>query len=165
MSQAWVLLGSALLGAVVGGMASFAASLLVDRYRLRRETRARIYDELMEDAIEEVTRRVRLAEKGGTDANALAILPRLRRAVVVAGKKDIKQISGWQHAYSGLLELEQRVAALRSEGTNPDEVPLHEEVKGHGNQVLEGLEEYSTWLERRLAAPLSGTPQTSERSS
>lgn len=158
--EAWISIGSALLGAVVGGAASLVASVIIDRVRLRREARVRIYDEYMYDAVGDAARWVRLAQDRkipGVDVNNLDGLAQLRRTAVVAGKRDVEQIKPWQPAYDDLIDLSIDLgrARRRQGGIDPAELePLFERAEHSGRQVLQGLHSYSEWLEKHLGGSL-----------
>jgi hypothetical protein len=91
----WAGLLGAMVGAVVGGAATLFASLIVERQRVARETRIRMYDELVPaildgylgyastripaEATDETKEYVREYER---------LLRELERASVIAGRKD-----------------------------------------------------------------------------
>jgi hypothetical protein len=52
-TSVWIPLVAALLGALVGGMATLVASVLVKRWELRMATRIRMYDELLPAPLEQ----------------------------------------------------------------------------------------------------------------
>jgi hypothetical protein len=161
-NEAAIALGSALLGAVVGGVASLAASLLVDRWRIRQEVRVRIYEELLYDAVGGAGRLCRLARErlipGEADA-ALADVARVRRAAVIAGRRDVRVISSWLDEYASLTEIAIEFGRVRNQsgGVGGETLnPLFHRAEAASLQVLKGLHEYSKWLENRLAGRLAG---------
>lgn len=167
--EVWIPLGSALLGAVVGGVASLGASVVIDRIRLSRDTRVRIYDEYLGRAVGEVARLVRLAEDGQIDVHSMEViqaLAQVRRAAVIAGRKDVRQIAHWQAAYSALSDLDTEIGALRwgsDGGVDQAQLkPLLKRVSENGYQTLWGLHAYSRWLEQRLAGRMAGPAHPSK---
>lgn len=153
----WIPLASALLGAVVGGAASLLASIFVDRLRLRRETRVRLYDEHIGEAAAAVARWGARSGEGGIDLEqnaALLAMAKVRRAAVIAGKADLEQVQQWEDAYHALRRLSIEIASLRATGSgvmNPEERDrLLPQVISNTEQVYKGLSDYLRWLEKRL---------------
>lgn len=145
---------AALLGAAVGGVASLGGSVVVDRMRLRRETRVRIYDEYIGEAIAALGRWLERSDRGGIDLEnnaALLALAQVRRASVIAGRTDRQQTDQWQSAYDTLCDLSIQIAHL-GRPPDPDERDkLLKEVAKHSRLVMQGLRNYLEWLQRRLS--------------
>lgn len=122
----WVTFAAALLGAAVGGIASAFGSAVVSRRALARETRIRIYDELLpgfpnwqHDTFE-------------------ARLDELNRAAVIAGRRDRRKAAEIHLAY--LLVKESNTGeAHRDDWWNDVE------------RYLDAVAEYKQWLERQIA--------------
>jgi hypothetical protein len=100
VSDVWVALLAALLGAIVGGMATLAASVLVKRWELKKTARIRMYDELMPALYREVrdwsvaiVQVDRGYEQEPMPPPTFAFLDRtgeLHRAGVIAGTKEAR---------------------------------------------------------------------------
>ncbi len=153
----WVPFASAFVGAVVGGASSLFASIFVDRLRLRREMRFRIYDDYIAEAAAAVARWELRSRQGNIDLEqntALLALAQVRRAAVIAGKTDLKQIKEWEGAYLALCDLSREIAALPATGSgavDPKErARILPQVAAHAEDVMKGLGAYLQWLEKRL---------------
>jgi hypothetical protein len=96
-SGIWVPLLAALLGALVGGVATLTGSVLVKRWELRKTTRIRMYDELL-PALFEQYRRIVMTMRYFSERGELSPTPprmdliedagELRRAGVIAGGRE-----------------------------------------------------------------------------
>lgn len=147
---------AALLGAVVGGMASLLAGIVVDRQRLRRETRVRIYDDHMpqvQTSLEELRDRSRRGVVY-TDYHAvLTNLAQIRRAMFIVGTEDRKRAARWASAYHALVALESRLindAGGPTQFSGAERKAALSEVATHTENVIEELKSYQKWLEDRL---------------
>lgn len=156
-SPIWVPFASALVGAVVGGLASFGGSIFVDRLRLRREMRVRLYDGEIRHAVALVSRWHKVTAGGNIDRQhpeALAAIEQVRRSAVVAGKKDRRQVQQWVDAYHALGGLSgdiDRHSAIASGLVDPTERRrLLDEARRQTQRVLDGLTSYEEWLQERL---------------
>lgn len=157
IADVWIALGSALLGAVVGGAASLLASIYVDRLRLRREMRVRIYDEHIGEATAALARWETRSRDGSIDLEhnaALLALAQVRRAAVIAGKEDLAQVAKWEDAYKALARLSIDLGRLPAKGSGLVDPKARDAVL---SQIIEniqpiwqGLTDYLTWLEKRL---------------
>lgn len=150
----WVTLVAALLGASVGGAASLAASIVVDRLRLRREMRVRIYDEYIEEAVALVARWYEKSKDDLIDMqsdHALAALAQIRCAAVIAGKADRRQTNQWAEAYRALVDLNAKTDSLSSSHPHrSSREQLLREVVTHTDTVTRELNAYSEWLGKKL---------------
>lgn len=151
---AWVTLGAALLGAGVGGAASLAASIVVDRLRLRREMRVRIYDEYIGEATGPLARWYQKSKDGLVDMESyevLAALAQIRRASIIASKADRRKTKQWEDAHRALAGLDTKLHTLSSGPHSSDRDQLLGEVVTHTHTVITGLNDYSEWLGKKLA--------------
>lgn len=156
-TDALIAFGAALLGAVVGGAASLLGSVIVDRLRLRRETRVRLYDNYIGEATAALARWETCSREGSIDLEhnaALMALAQVRRAAVIAGKADVKQVAQWDDAYKALGRLSIDLGRLPAKGSGIVDPEARDAVL---SQVIEniqpiwkGLTDYLKWLERRL---------------
>lgn len=165
LADVWVPLGSVLLGALVGGLASLGGSVIVDRLRLRREMRIRIYDEHLSEATSALARWWTRSHEGSIDLEhnaALMAVARIRRTAVIAGKADRRQIRRWEDPYNALSDLSIEIGRLQSQAGSVD-APGHrvvdagerekllKQVELHAARLMEGLRNYMDWLEKRIS--------------
>ena len=85
-SDVWVPLLSALLGAVVGGAATLAGSVLVSRWELQRRARLRLYEELLPRVKNETWPQFRRRDGGHEELEQS--LDALERTAVIAGPRE-----------------------------------------------------------------------------
>lgn len=156
-SDAWIALGSALLGAIVGGVASLLGSVIIDRLRLRRETRVRLYDNYIGEATAALARWETRSRDGSIDLEhnaALMALAQVRRAAVIAGKADLKQVAQWDDPYNALGRLSIDLRRLPAKGSgivNPEaRDAVLAQVIENIQPIRKGLTDYLKWLEKRL---------------
>lgn len=150
----WVPLAAALLGAAVGGAATLVAGVVVDRQRLRRETRVQIYDERIGEALTQMRHLHERSQRGMIDMTyheVLDAVARVHRAAVIAGRADRRQIRRWQSAYHALLNMNLTPNARSTALEGQDQDRVLSEVATHAHTVITGLESYWKWLEKRIA--------------
>lgn len=149
------------VGAVLlGGFLSYVASLRVERMRLTRETRVQLYEEHIPEAKFQLSRWRDLCENEGVLARsdrieALDSLAQVRRAAVVAGKADRREIKElWGDAYQGLSDVDATIVE-ETEGSRSlgpgRRIELAERVVEHTETVLAVLRDYEGWLEDRIS--------------
>jgi hypothetical protein len=94
-STAWVAFGSALAGALVGGFASAAGSLVVARRRAALDARTVLYLELVADFRPSRDRPMFQSEGPPPDG----VLKSMRRTAILAGRRDRRLVGALQSAW------------------------------------------------------------------
>jgi hypothetical protein len=148
----WVPLLAALLGALVGGVATLTASVLVKRWELRKTTRIRMYDELLPKPLDQYRRIVKTMryfwERGEWSPvppkmDLLLDAGELRRSGLIVGGTDA------QIADRIWTLLNERIAyevapgggALRWEPNEPDAIrAMYEELESLTDRLHKHLE-------------------------
>jgi hypothetical protein len=92
MSAVWTSLLSGVVGAIVGGAASLAGTMVVNKRQMATNARMRLYDELLpelERAIDDRT--------GATEERVPEVLAAVRRASAIAGRLERRDARNlWQ---------------------------------------------------------------------
>ena len=91
LGELWAGLLGAVVGAIVGGAARLFASLIVERQRVARETRIRMYDELVPAVLDGYlgySANRRLPEATAESEEFERRIRDLERANLIAGRKD-----------------------------------------------------------------------------
>jgi hypothetical protein len=128
VSDVWVPLLAALLGAIVGGLLALAGSVLVNRWELRRTARFRMYEELLPRVKNETWPRLRW-RRADRDLFEQS-LDALERAGAIAGPLEwrdaaIVRLNGKIYAdlrYSTAYTEDQRQEQARKLGSLADEI-------------------------------------------
>jgi hypothetical protein len=91
MSETWTSLLSGVVGAIVGGAASLAGTVLVNKRQMATNARMRLYDELLprlERAIDELGREFRPV----VEEQMPELLSAVRRAGAIAGRQERRAV-------------------------------------------------------------------------
>lgn len=142
------------VGAVLlGGILSYLASLRVDRMRLTREMRVRLYDEYIVEARELLARWRSISEDGKLFAEdlrqrALSALAQVRRAAVVAGRADRRKVKTLKTAHDALADVHAEIDPKPGGGRRQRWIS---EAEDQTTVALNVLKDYAGWLEKRLS--------------
>jgi hypothetical protein len=91
MSEPWISLLAALVGAIVGGAASLAGTVLVNRMQMATNARMRLYDELLprlKDAVDAVMNPLVPEPEDQAKRVMPELLVTVERASAIAGRKE-----------------------------------------------------------------------------
>lgn len=142
------------VGAVLlGGILSYLASLRVERMRLTREMRVRLYDEYIVEARELLEWWLSCSEEELLLAEdprqrALSALAQVRRAAVVAGRADRRKITTLKTAHEALADVHDKIEPGLGSGPRQQ---LISEAEDQTTLALSVLRDYAGWLEKRLS--------------
>jgi hypothetical protein len=107
MSETWTSLLAALVGAIVGGAASLAGTMLVNKQQFATNARMRMYDDLLprlQGAIADFEESP-FSEAAGDAAKSVAdTLAALRRASAMAGGKERSGVSAVEYQWRDYRE-------------------------------------------------------------
>jgi hypothetical protein len=143
----------AFVGAVGGGAAPLAGSVIVNRLQLRREMRIRMYDELLPKLIDgHFTRSgVRLfpiPDKVPHPSEVLQTMREMERASVIAGRKEAERVRAlrrpvlrWVGRYESDLEATETGLVFRGDWR---------ELYKQGSEVGRALSALNEYLARKL---------------
>lgn len=149
MSDVWVPLGSALLGAAVGGAASAVGSIVVDRRKVAYRARTAIHLDLLPDF---KPSRYRYGKDGPSTDSVLATI---HRTAVLARRRDRRLVAAVQAAWDALdvakdREVE-RIRAERESSTGEGErAPEFLHVEAEEAALQSALAALARHLERKL---------------
>ena len=165
MSEAWSNLLAALVGAIVGGAASLAGTVLVNRMQMATNARLRMYDELLPAFARKVDRS-ETATSGQVMLAAIAeadgALDALRRASAIAGRQERKAVHKLMNLWIDLqvarrvegptdLSDEVEVFAVAAQVKPPEEASY---AKRKSTKLRSELEEEIQGLSNYLGAKL-----------
>jgi hypothetical protein len=90
MSETWTSLLSGVVGAIVGGAASLAGTMLVNKRQMATNARMRLYDELLPELETAVDGLInpQLPGDGLAEERILGLLEKVRRVGIIAGRME-----------------------------------------------------------------------------
>jgi hypothetical protein len=127
---------SALLGALVGGAASLAGSVLVARRQLTRETRIRMYNELVPALQQEVARYANLVIPPFSEFERH--VEALHRAAIIAGCSDSARVRHIELLVADLRRSSERIVEYLSRKPSDDDLRLSIEFLRTQEEMHEG---------------------------
>lgn len=134
---------AALAGAVVGGGASLAGSVLVNRREHVRAARIRLHDELVPALREELPPKVGFL----LDSHFEEVLEATRRAAVLAGRRSVELVDEIDVAHTAWWAAIRREEGPADEYGNPTE-PADRE--GALEEVKRRIDALATWVEKKI---------------
>jgi hypothetical protein len=163
MSETWTSLLSGVVGAIVGGAASLAGTMLVNRMQMANNARMRMYDQLLPELDGVVADLNRMHLATGWDwvsdyrAKASETVRALERASSIAGREERaaahKLASRWAEAEQPItvwVESRSKLARAANEEVEEALSPLGEEMQIKNQAVLNELRAVSELLKAKL---------------
>ena len=119
MSDTWISLLAALVGAIVGGAASLAGTMVVNKRQMTTNARMRLYDELLPSLARAVDALRSVFDPIGVDEVA-DLLAAVRRASAIAGRSERNTSHDLAVRWAYLSVVWAELAAPSPEETSPD---------------------------------------------
>jgi hypothetical protein len=155
MSETWTSLLSGVVGAIVGGAASLAGTVLVNRMQLATNARMRMYDELLPKFQQDVEEFIRTApDKGFRETSQDAAqrvdeaLRALMRASTAAGGRERRYVAGMVPIWTFLQTSVPLAAGSLVEDYGARDTRV--EVPRARHHLDETVRELSAYLEAKL---------------
>ncbi len=145
----------ALVGAGVGGVVTASVTNWTARRQLTRESRVRLYLEVVPAFQEDVTRRWLMVKNGSAPPPLQTLVEHwllLRRVATVASKEDRQQVDGMKSWFDKVAELDVLLDEdAKASGLIPEELS---DVSGSSQEALNELSKklyaYGEWLSQHL---------------
>lgn len=137
-ADGWIAFGAALLGALVGGAASVAGSVYVNRREVVRSARLRLLEDFSPAA-----REAPLTSMASAGADVNSVLGAMHRVAVQAGRREL------QHVATLTACAEAWLAEWRA-GAGTDRDAHQARMDERRSEFLSALKTFDQWLEKKI---------------